>query len=390
MRLGFILLCLSMSILAKPSIIRIDGATFRPLLIAVPDFKGSVELTRLARRQLELSGVFRVTEWAETGEEGLVTGKVTTKGSDIRVDIDIAKTTFAYTGKTSDTVRLSHKIADDIYRYFTGEAGIFSSQIVAARRTTNGKQIVIMDFDGSNPRQLTHASSINMVPVIGPQSKEVYFTTYLNKNPDLYAVSVEGNNLRPISTKRGLNVGPSISLDGRRMVLTLSKDGDSEIYAMDIDGKNLTRLTNSPGVDTSPSFSPDGEKIAFISARSGNPQVYLMNADGSSPKRLTFQGKYNQTPRFSPQGDVIVFMGRDEKNVFDIFTYDLTNKKIARVTQGQGSNEDPSFSPNGRMMVFTSTRDGGRDLYMSNIDGTFQKRITSDGPYWTPNWGPAT
>lgn len=390
MRLGFILLLLCTSILAKPEIIRIDGATFRPLLIAVPDFKGSIELTRLVRRQLELSGVFRVTEWTKTGEEGLVTGKVKTKNGEMRVDIDISKTTFTYTDKTVDMPSLSHKIADDIYRYFTGEPGIFSSKIVAARRTTNGKQIVLMDFDGSNPRQLTHASSVNMVPVIGPRSKEVYFTTYLNKNPDLYAISIEGKNLRPVSTKRGLNVGPSISPDGHRIALTLSKDGDSEIYTMDLDGKNLTRLTYSPGVDTSPSWSPDGKKIAFISARSGNPQVYLMNADGTSPLRLTFQGKYNQTPRFSPQGDVIVFMGRDEKNVFDIFTYDLTSKKIARVTQGQGSNEDPSFSPNGRMIIFTSTRDGGRDLYMSSIDGTFQKRITSDGPYWTPNWGPAT
>jgi TolB protein len=115
----------------------------------------------------------------------------------------------------------------------------------------------------------------------------------------------------------------------------------------------------------------------------------MMDKDGANPKRLTFHGKYNQTPRISPKGDFIAFTGRDEEKKFDVFLFEIKTGTITRVTQDQGNNEDPWFSPNGRLVVFTSTRDGKRDLYVSTLDGNLQKRVTFDGGYWTPSWGPS-
>ena len=67
---------------------------------------------------------------------------------------------------------------------------------------------------------------------------------------------------------------------------------------------------------------------------------------------------------------------------------DLKTQKISRITQNQGDNEEATFLPGGRMVVFTSTREGGRDLFVSNLDGTYQKRITKQGKFWTPSAGP--
>jgi TolB protein len=114
-----------------------------------------------------------------------------------------------------------------------------------------------------------------------------------------------------------------------------------------------------------------------------------MNADGTQVRRLTFQGKYNTTPAFSPRGDVIAFTGRDERNVMDIFTVNVTSKVVVRLTQDAGNNEEPSYAPNGRLIVFTSTRTGTRRLFVMTADGNNQLPLPiQPGGEDTPDWGP--
>jgi TolB protein len=395
------------------TVLQVEGARFRPLQIAVPDFVATsvdekalaLQMVKTIREDLDVCGVFKVLDpksyipnlkdWSSIGAEALVKTKFKMVGQDLKVEVVASQVGLtnesmskSYQAIASGSGKLAHKISDDIYQYFTGEPGPFSTQIAAVKLTEQGKQIVLLDMDGKNPRQVTKASSINILPTIVPEGNAILYTSYMNKRSELFSIGVDGANLKSISARPGINTGASVSPDKTKIALTLSKDGDSEIYVANRDGSNPVRLTKSHGIDTSPSWSPDGKQIAFVSARSGNPQVYVMNADGSNPKRLTFQGKYNQTPRWSPKGNMIVFTGRDEQNVFDIFSVDPATSKVSRITQGQGSNEEPCFAPNGRLIAFTSTRNGSRDLYVGNLDGSFQRRITQNGSYWTPSWGP--
>jgi TolB protein len=63
---------------------------------------------------------------------------------------------------------------------------------------------------------------------------------------------------------------------------------------------------------------------------------------------------------------------------------------VTRLTQDQGNNEEPSFSPNGRLILFTSTRNGGVPrLFVMTFDGNNQVELPADkGSYSTPDWGP--
>jgi TolB protein len=154
------------------------------------------------------------------------------------------------------------------------------------------------------------------------------------------------------------------------------------------DGTNLTKLTDTKFfLNTSPTWSPDGKKIAFVSNRAGNPQIYTMGADGSGAKRVTFQGNYNTTPAWSPRGDLIAFTARDERNAFDLFTVNFESGKFARLTQDASGNEEPAFSPNGRLIIFSSTRGGGRGLYVMTFEGNNQLALPMEkGDYTTPDW----
>jgi TolB protein len=81
---------------------------------------------------------------------------------------------------------------------------------------------------------------------------------------------------------------------------------------------------------------------------------------------------------------MLAFTGRDERNVFDIFTYDMRSGKIDRVTQGQGSNLDPAWSPDCRLLVYSSSRGG---LFLMNLQTHREFQIYKGGAK-NPSWGP--
>jgi TolB protein len=92
---------------------------------------------------------------------------------------------------------------------------------------------------------------------------------------------------------------------------------------------------------------------------------------------------------FSAQGSASpIRLPRDERNAFDVFTVEVVSGKIARITQDQGNNGEPSFSPNGRLVIFNSNRQGGSRLFVSTLDGRSQVALPLPaGFHATPDWG---
>jgi len=337
------------------------------------------------------------TQWLQVGAEGLVKGGFWIMGDKVKLDLrlfDVAQGKEMLARTYEDDARhvraMLHAFADEIVKFFTKEDGIFSTKIAAIRKAGKGKQAVVMDFDGHGQYVLVDNANINLLPAWSPEGGGVYFTSYMNGNPDLYRVGASpGDKIVKVSVFRGLNVGASVSRANGKVALTLSKDGNSEIYAMNADGTGVQRITNSWGIDASPSWAPDGATLAFVSDRSGSPQIYVQPTAGGTALRLTFQGNYNQSPAWSPKGDKIAFCGRDERLVFDLFLVDVGSKEITRLTQDQGNNEDPAWSPDGRHIVFSSTRTGTSQLFIMNADGANQRQITDGkGDYQTPDWSP--
>ena len=72
---------------------------------------------------------------------------------------------------------------------------------------------------------------------------------------------------------------------------------------------------------------------------------------------------------------------------FDIFSYDLPKQKIIRLTEGQGNNENPTWSQDGRFLAFASTRSGKSEIYIMGMDGTgVRKLVEMRGESFTPSW----
>ncbi len=381
--------------------------------LGLPNAVGDGDLVGQAvgteRRDLDLVGLFRILDpasfpdslvkeglgfsadlWSQMGAQGVAKLRAAHEGGGLVVEGrlyqvghgDAPVLTKTYHG--SELRPLVHMWANDVVQQFTGMRGVFGSRIAFAM-TGKRPEIATIGMDGQEMKVVTQMRSQCLLPALSPSGAEIAFNSFLRGGADLWVVSASGGRARHISDRPGLNTGAAW-LNNSTLIATLSIDGNAELYKLAAsDGKIIARLTNSPSIDTSASVSPGGQ-IAFVSDRQGTPQIFVMGASGGGARRLTFQGNYNQTPRFCPRKEtpVIAFTGRDERYVFDIFTYDMRTGKIDRVTQNQGSNSDPSWSPDCRLLVYSSSRGG---LFVMNLQTHREFQIYKGGAK-NPSWGP--
>jgi TolB protein len=280
-----------------------------------------------------------------------------------------------------------HRFADDIMFNLTGEKGVAQTRIAfvsAISRTA--KEIFVMDYDGANASPLTGNQSINLSPRWSPDGRLIAYTSYRNGNPDLFVLNFDSGRRDVLSAQRGLNATPGWSPDGQWLALAMSANGGTNLFLMPKSGGTPKPLTTGPAISVSPSFSPNGRQIVFNSDRGGTPQIYIMDVDGSNLRRVTFQGTYNASPRWSPRGEKIVFMCRAGANQVCLISPDGSG--LQQLTS-VGSNEDPTWSPDGRHIAFTSTRTGQRDVFVMHADGSDQRRLTSNGrENYLADWSP--
>lgn len=428
---GLILL-IAIALVAAPSVGRADdegviidvkGAKRGAYPLAIPlgvDSDGDLakQVQQVASFDLKVAGWFKVLDpagfladldaeklsivpqkWKDVGAYGVMKYKVTSTGSKLEIDFklyEVSKGTTAslsrtYKGSKDDLRDFVHAWCNEVVKFYTGEDGFFGSKIAFVVKKKGQSTVMAMDFDGNGVHSLTRNKSINMLPAWSPSGGQVAFTSYMRNNPDLYVVGAGGGRPKKLSTRKGMNTGASWSPDGKKLAVTLSKDGNPEIYVISAsDGKVIKRITNDKAIDTGPAFSPDGSEIAFVSDREGSPQIYVVSASGGKAKKVSKNGTYNTTPTWSPKKGtrVLAYTTRDGGN-FDIVTLDLDSGTMTRITQDEGNNEEPSFSPNGRVVAFASTRKGGAGIYLANSDGTGKPLKVYAGSATGVDWGPA-
>jgi TolB protein len=289
---------------------------------------------------------------------------------------------------TTDNLRpAGHEIAAWITKMITGEDGSFTSKIAFVVKTGDSKNLWVMDWDGANPRSVTQDKTINMSPSWSPDGGTLYYTSFRNGNADIFKMPAEGGKATAFITSPRMDSAPSVSPDGQWIAYCSAGDGNPEVYRCRPDGTSRTQLSFSYSVDTSPSWSPTSRDLVFTSDRSGTPQLYRIDMDGANLQRISFAGNYNETGRWSPRGDLIAYASREIG--FQIFTIAPDGSGERRVTS-DGSNLDPSWSPDGMKLVYSSVRGGKSSVWTCNWDGSNPRQLTFGIEANQPQWGVAT
>ena len=336
-------------------------------------------------------------QWKATGAKYFLFGETGKNGNSIIINVIDLNTALTILNEEylifdDRPWYTAHVIVDDMIEFLTGLRGSLASQIAYIypyREDSN--EIYIINADGKSRRQLTYSKTLNISPYWSPDGDHLIFSSLHQDNWQLMMVNLNTGQTQNISSWSGLNTSPTWSpLNPDIIAFSSNRDGNSEIYSCRTDGKNIRRLTNHFRIDSAPSYSPDGKQIAFSSDRTGQPMIYIMNSDGSNVHRLTSRlNAYEDSPCWSPRGDRIAFVVLFDRS-FDIAICSPSGDDTVIITSGEGSNENPRWSPDGLRIVFSSTRLGGKNLFIMNWDGSNVRPITKDGKSFSPAWSPAS
>lgn len=402
--------------------VNVDQGSLQPLPIAIPDFIGDpagANIAKVVRADLERSGLFKPLDqksfieqikninsapnfanWRVINAQGLVTGQAVME-SDGRLRVDFRlwdiygeqqMLGLQYYTQPENWRRIAHLVSDAIYERITGEKGYFDTRIVfiseGGPAKNRKKKLAVMDEDGANPIFLTRGDYLVLTPRFNPTAQMIAYMSYIAGKPRVYLFDLESGRQEMLGNFPNMTFSPRFSPDGNKVAMTLENGGNSDIYVMDLRTRAYTRLTTDPAIDTSPSFSPDGRQIAFESDRGGSQQIYVMNADGSNQHRISFGSGKNGTPVWSPRGDMIAFT-KQGGGAFHIGVMHPDGSG-ERVISNGWEDEGPTWAPNGRVLMFSRTLQGGRGSQIWSIDvtGRNERRVLTPGDASDPAWSP--
>jgi len=341
--------------------------------------------------------------WRELGADGVIIGTVQKTATGIRIEMRLYNVRARqsaygreYTGSAANPRVYAHTMADELHDSQRGLRGVARTKltfisdrnreaVLATVEKRDVKEVFVADYDGANPRRITINRTMNLFPNWSPDGRSIVYTSYRSGVPDVLISNIYAGTMESPTKGVGQNWLPVFSPDGSRIAFTSSRDGNSEIYVMNRDGSNLMRLTNSPAIDSTPTWSPTGTQLAFTSERRGQPQIFTVNVDGTGLRQISYES-YADRPTWSPAPhNEIAFAARTGPG-FDIKILGIASGETRQITFGEGTNESPAWSPNGRHLAFSSTRAGRTQVFTVDRDGRNLRQITKDGNNTTPNW----
>jgi TolB protein len=399
----------------------------QPVPIAIPDFVGvglrdpaaGRNISQIIAANLQRSGLFapidpaayiekistidtlpRFADWRQINAQALVTGRITQSDGRLKAEFRLWDV-FAgqqlrgeqYNTTADNWRRIAHIISDAIYERITGEKGYFDSRIVfvdeSGPKERRIKRLALMDQDGANVRYLTRGDDLVLTPRFSSSSPDtITYMSYSQGDPKVYLMNIETGQREIVSNFPGMSFSPRFSPDGQRVIFSLQRGGNSNLFVMDLRSRATTRLTDTQVIDTAPSYSPDGMRISFESDRGGRQQIYVMAANGGDAQRISFGDGAYSTPVWSPRGDYIAFTKQTQgKFAIGIMRADGSGERI--LTEGY-HNEGPTWSPNGRVIMFFRDLggNGGPMLYTVDVTGRNEQVLKTPSFASDPAWSP--
>lgn len=200
-------------------------------------------------------------------------------------------------------------------------------------------------------------------------------------------ITVAGQSIQPF---QGGN--PEFTADGGRLVYSNHSATESKLFIRDLSTDSTTLIDTKAQNADSPSLSPDGSKLVFVvwPPDRESSQIYISDADGSNWIPLTTGEYYNWSPKWAPDGRNILFEStRDGPR--QIYIMDSDGKNQINLSNNKDLCHAPSWSPDGAYIAYMSRGETNKaNIFVMKSDGTDQRNVSNgttrdSEPVWSPD-----
>ena len=251
------------------------------------------------------------------------------------------------------------------------------------------KRLAMMDQDGANVRYLTRGADLVLTPRFSPRPQEITYMEFGQGDPRVYLFNIETGQREIVGNFPGMTFAPRFSPDGQRVIMSLQQGGNSNLFVMDLRSK-LDHAPDRHAGDRHLAVLLAGRHPHLLRIRSRRQAADLCDG-GDRRRRRSASPSANatySTPVWSPRGDYIAFT-RQGGGQFSIGVMKPDGSGERILTSGY-HNEGPTFSPNGRVLMFF--RDpggsGGPSLFSVDISGRNELKVPTPGFASDPAWSP--
>jgi len=213
-----------------------------------------------------------------------------------------------------------------------------------------------------------------------PPVGKIVFTCYVQQIDQICLLNADGSARKQLTHLKQTAFYASLSSDGNTIFFSSRDSGNFEIYSIDINGNNLQKLTDGLGSLYGPELSPNGEWVVFAITGNG---LWLMHPDGKKPHALTTKDDIDAS--WSPDGSMISFAS-SRAGARQLFVMNSDGTNIRQVTNLNNMGGRNTWSPDGTKLAFYRGPQGDHDIYVINVDGTGLVKLTNGGDNLAPSW----
>ncbi len=253
-------------------------------------------------------------------------------------------------------------------------------------------------------RRLAHTFSNDFVEALSGQ-KAFFLSKFVvssdrsgSKTKEIYLMDWDARNLEQITFHKTISFSPNWSPDGKSILYSSfaqrkkTKTRNPDLFLYELASKKLQHFSYRIGMNTGAHFMPDGKNIILTLSQGNNADIYRLDLDGEISKKLTQGplGAMNVEPSPSPIGDKIAFSTDRSGNPM-IYVMDKNGGNPERITFAGKYNASPAWSPDGKKIAFAGWEVDHFDIFIINADKTNLKRITQakkPGGKWSNNEDP--
>ncbi|UCC24560.1 MAG: PD40 domain-containing protein [Gemmatimonadales bacterium] len=259
---------------------------------------------------------------------------------------------------------------------------VLPPQILFDDRVGGNRDIYMTRLDGSDLVRLTEDPADDSDPTAG--GGWTVFSSLRDGNAELYALQDGMTGAQRLTETASDERQPALSRGGTQLAFARSEGGGNRIWTRPLGGGPEDRVTDGllaeSGIEASPSWDPQAERLVLMSTADGNADIWSVSADGAAASLVVGTAQAEVEPAWHPDEDRVVFAATIPGEDPELFLADLAEGTTTRLTTRPGTEGQPAWLPDGRIVFTIWTESGTGLMWLDPAEPDVAYSIPVSGP----------